>query len=242
MRSTVISVSDQPGNDPIAAIVALGEPVRRRLYDYVAEKHDAVGRDDAAAAIGIGRPLAAFHLDRLARDGLLEVEYRRRSGRSGPGAGRPAKLYRRARREFAVSLPMRRYGVAAELFARALEFEGEASVGAVTEVAHEYGVGLARAARGSSMVVPVALPKPDAERDELLGVLSSAGFEPAIDDTGAIRLRNCPFDALIPEHREITCGMNLATLEGVRDGLGSESFAAERRTEPGFCCVAFEPV
>jgi len=234
-------MSVRPGSDPIAAIGALSEPVRRRLYVYVAEQHDAVGRDDAAAALGIGRPLAAFHLDRLARDGLLDVEYRRRSGRSGPGAGRPAKLYRRSRREWAVSLPARRYGVAAELFARALESEGEPSVEAITAVAHDYGIGLARAGRDSSGAAGGPADS-TGDRDELVAVLEGAGFEPDVDDTGAIRLQNCPFDALVPEHRKITCGMNLAALQGVRDGLGSGNMTPVRRTEPGYCCVAFEPV
>jgi predicted ArsR family transcriptional regulator len=241
MRSTVISMTEQPGADPIAVIAALSEPVRRRLYDYVAQQHDLVGRDAAAAALGIGRPLAAFHLDRLARDGLLDVEYRRRSGRSGPGAGRPAKLYRRSRDDWAVSLPPRRYGIAAELFARALESEGEPSVESMTAVAHAYGVGLARAARDASSAETRALADPG-DRGELLSVLDDAGFEPDVDDAGAIRLRNCPFDALVPAHREITCGMNLAALQGVRDGLGSGNLTPARRTEPGYCCVAFEPV
>ncbi len=234
-------MSLQPEADPIAAIGALSEPVRRRLYDYVARQHEAVGRGDAAAALRIGRPLAAFHLDRLARDGLLEVEYRRLSGRSGPGAGRPAKLYRRSRREWALSLPERRYGVTAELFARALESEGEASVDAVAAVAHDYGLMLARDAREASLAADTAWESLD-ERDQVLAVLDDAGFEPDFDDTGAIRLRNCPFDALVPAHRELTCGMNLAALVGVRDGLGIESLAPVRRTEPGYCCVAFKPV
>ena len=58
-----------------------------------------VDGNEAAASVGISRALAAFHLDRLVKDGLLIPEYRRLSGRTGPGAGRPAKLYRRAPRE-----------------------------------------------------------------------------------------------------------------------------------------------
>ncbi len=234
-------MSARPQADPIAAIGALSEPVRRQLYEYVAGQHEAIGRDDAAAALGVGRPLAAFHLERLARDGLLDVEYRRLSGRSGPGAGRPAKLYRRSRREWAVSLPARRYRVAAELFARALESEGETSVEAITAVAHAYGLGLARAARDSSVAAGAPGVRLD-DRDAVIAVLDDAGFEPVVDDVGTIRLQNCPFDALVREHREITCGMNLAALEGVRDGLGTDSLAPVRRTESGYCCVAFEPV
>jgi predicted ArsR family transcriptional regulator len=241
LRSTVATMSQETRTDALAAITTLSEPVRRRLYEYVAGQHDAVGRDDSAAALGIGRPLAAFHLDRLAREGLLDVEYRRRSGRSGPGAGRPAKLYRRSRREWSVSLPARRYGLAADLFARALESEGEPAGEAIRAVAHNYGKSLALMARAPSPAGPERHPELDARRAELVAVLRAAGFEPNVDDSGAIRLQNCPFDALVPAHREITCGMNLAALEGVADGLGKQGLVPVRRTEPGYCCVAFEP-
>src|SRR3954462_9711428 len=82
--------------EELAALAPLAEPMRRRLYLHVATSAEAVGRDEAAAAVGISRALAAFHLDRLVDEGLLDTEFLRRSGRSGPGAGRPAKLYRRA--------------------------------------------------------------------------------------------------------------------------------------------------
>src|SRR5918999_53131 len=105
----------------VEAVALLDEPVRGRLYEWVSERPGPVSRDEAASALGITRALAAFHLDRLARAGLLETEFRRLSGRSGPGAGRPAKLYRRSPREVEISLPARRYGLAAELFARAMD-------------------------------------------------------------------------------------------------------------------------
>src|SRR5439155_1139106 len=111
--------------DPVRAIAALDEPTRRSLYELVAAGHDEIGRDQAASAVGISRELAAFHLDRLVDAGLLEVGYRRLSGRSGPGAGRPAKLYRRTSRQFEVSLPPRRYEAIADLFAECLEQLGD---------------------------------------------------------------------------------------------------------------------
>src|SRR5690348_17436989 len=95
--------------DPIEAVALLEEPKRRQLYDVVAASPSPVGRDEAAAAAGISRELAAFHLDRMAAAGLLATEYRRLGNRRGPGAGRPAKLYRRADREISVSLPARDY-------------------------------------------------------------------------------------------------------------------------------------
>ena len=78
------------GADAVAAISSLGEPTRRALYDFVVASADWVSRDRAAEAVGIERGTAAHHLDRLAADGLLDVDYQRLSGRQGPGAGRPA--------------------------------------------------------------------------------------------------------------------------------------------------------
>ena len=109
-------------DDALDRLAPLADPVRRSLYGFVVAQPEPVDRDAAAAGVGIGRPLAAFHLDRLAAAGLLEVEYHRRSGRTGPGAGRPAKFYRRARgRETSVSLPPRRYDDLAEILAEGVE-------------------------------------------------------------------------------------------------------------------------
>jgi predicted ArsR family transcriptional regulator len=93
----------------LAAVSSLDDPVRARLYDVVSASSAPMGRDEAAAGAGIGRPLAAYHLDKLVELGLLTATYQRPAGRSGPGAGRPAKLYARSGREFAVAVPPREY-------------------------------------------------------------------------------------------------------------------------------------
>src|SRR3989442_12986588 len=97
----------------IAAIASLHEPARRGLYLYVSSRRREVGRDEAARALRISRALAAFHLDKLVQQGLLETSYRRLTGHRGPGAGRPAKLYRRSARQVDFTLPRRRYDPAA---------------------------------------------------------------------------------------------------------------------------------
>ena len=130
----------------VEAVAALAEPTRRRLYEHVVRQADPVSRDDVASAMGVPRPTTAFHLDRLVADGLLDVHYERRSGRTGPGAGRPAKLYRRSSREVEVSVPARRYGFAADLFARALEAGGAERL---EDVAHATGERLARRGEAS---------------------------------------------------------------------------------------------
>src|SRR5215212_2376002 len=107
-------------DEQLTAVAALAEPTRRRLYDTVVRSPHPLSRDDVAGATGVPRPTTAFHLDRLVADGLLDVHYERRSGRTGPGAGRPAKLYRRAEAAVSVSLPERRYDLAGELLAAAM--------------------------------------------------------------------------------------------------------------------------
>ena len=232
---------DLPGSfDPIDAIALLEEPTRRRLYDLVVARTEPVGRDDAAGSLGISRELAAFHLDRLFEAGLLEAEYRRRGGRTGPGAGRPAKLYRRARREVAISLPPRSYDVAADVMATAFDrLAGTSSTEAVAEVARERGVVTGTEARR------IAGPRPGRRRlrAALVDVLSAAGYEPEVDAAnGTVTLRNCPFDSLAANHRQLTCGMNLAWAQGVVSGLGDSNAALELAPEPGRCCVLVHSV
>jgi predicted ArsR family transcriptional regulator len=199
----------------------LVDPVRRALYRYVAGAVDLVSRDEAAEAVDVSRSLAAYHLDRLADDGLLEVTYQRRTGRSGPGAGRPAKLYRRAPGEITVSVPPRDYELAARLLAAAVEAADDPPVrGALTTVAK---------ATGRAMGADVR-----AGRCTVLEALDEHGYEPVTDEEGGVRLHNCPFHQLAEEHRELVCGMNLAMLSGLGAGAG---YRATLDPEPGWCCV-----
>jgi len=214
----------------LAAVALLDEPVRRRLYEWVVAQGHPVGREEAARSLGITRSLAAFHLDRLTEGGLLQAGYQRLSGRTGPGAGRPARVYSRAEREFAVTLPARHYELAAELFAETLQRIGDGSPPPqLIDAAHDAGTRIAQNARPN-------------ETASLLSVLDAAGYEPAQDD-GTIRLRNCPFDALVDEHRPLVCGTNLALAQGILDGLGEEGTDYQPRidSQPGYCCVVFKP-
>src|SRR5260370_35179252 len=139
-------------NSPgVAALRSLDDGGRGRLYEFVSGQAEPVGRDEAAAAAGIGRPLAAYHLDRLVELGLLTASYQRPRGRGGPGAGRPAKMYARSGREFAVTVPPREYELAARLLAQAVESDrGGASRAARDEAARRFGprAGRARGATG----------------------------------------------------------------------------------------------
>jgi predicted ArsR family transcriptional regulator len=214
----------------VTAVAALAEPTRRRLYEFVARSPHSVSRDDVAGGTGVPRPTTAFHLDRLVADGLLDVHYERRSGRTGPGAGRPAKLYRRAESSVAVSLPERHYDLAGELLAAAM-VEAEASGERPSAV-------LDRRAfrRGQEIAAQASAGGPEAA----LQVLEANGFEPRPGDDG-IALANCPFHALAQEHTELVCGMNLRLLEGVLDGIPDAGLVASLRPEAGMCCVHLDP-
>lgn len=225
--------------DPVEAVALLDDPKRRQLYDLVAASETPVGRDEAAAKLGISRELAAFHLDRLATAGLLETEYKRLGSRRGPGAGRPAKLYRRADRELAVSIPPRHYDLAADLMATALDrLGGAAGAEAAAAVARERGAAAGSAARRKVG----ARPSRRRSMAGLVDVLRGADYEPQVDaSTGALFLRNCPYHDLAAEHRDLTCGMNLAWAQGVVESLGPP-VSAVLAPEPGRCCVVFRAV
>jgi predicted ArsR family transcriptional regulator len=221
----------------IEAVALLDEPARRNLYDWVVGAGRAVSRDEAARAAGVSRALAAFHLDRLVQAGLLAAEYRRLTGRSGPGAGRPAKLYRRGDREVTVSLPDRSYELAARLFADTIEASApEVPPPALRESARSLGRSVGADARRA------AGPRPGRRRIRtgLLTSLEERGYEPLETESGEIRLANCPFHALVEDHRQLVCGMNLALAEGMIEGLGDDRVRARLDPQPGRCCVAIE--
>ncbi|MGW0121488.1 helix-turn-helix transcriptional regulator [Streptomyces sp. NPDC003327] len=229
--------------EDIETIAVLQDPVRRRLYEYVAAQGREVGRNEAAEATGIARTLAAHHLDKLTEAGLLESGSRRLTGRSGPGAGRPAKVYTRARAEWTVSLPGRDYRTAAELLAEAAEQAG-------------LDAGLREAARRRGEALRGSAP-PCRDLDAAMEVLAARGYEPHLEGAGeaveeerkgavtqgtpapVVRMRNCPFHAVAERFPPLVCGMNLALLEGL---LGTEGpLRARMDARPGQCCVVVEP-
>ncbi len=212
--------------DDLSAIAAIGEPIRRSLFDFVANSPDAVSRDDAADQLSIPRATAAFHLDRLVESGLLTAQFARRTGRTGPGAGRPSKLYRRAEEEFSASIPERHYDLAAELLSSAIEEAertGEPVREALTRVSIDYGRRLGTLA------------------DSFGSVLATCGYEPRDDGAGGFVLSNCPFHRLAQAHTDTICQANVALLTGV--ALGTAEPADLVRFDPGAgrCCVRIVP-
>jgi predicted ArsR family transcriptional regulator len=221
-------------DDRIAGVASLAEPLRGALYRVVASSDDAVSRSEAASALGVPRSVAAFHLDRLVADGLLTVEFRRLTGRQGPGAGRPAKLYRRAAGELSVTLPPRRYDVAAQLLAAAVAAsrDGTPIDDALRSQADTRGRALGEMAcrRAGSRSSRRAL------HDAVLSVLEEFGYEPRPRHDEVV-LFNCPFHALVGEQRDLVCGVNHDLLAGMAAAVGDEMMSARLQPDDGVCCV-----
>jgi predicted ArsR family transcriptional regulator len=194
----------------LEAVGSLREPVRRAVYEYVVANAEPVSRNDVAEAVGIGRTLAAFHLDKLVDSGLLAVGYAARVG--GPGAGRPPKMYRRSATEHVLALPPRDYRLLAGVLAAAVQTAGAEP--AAYAAAREMGAELATG--------------------DVIDRLTGLGYEPAESDDGTVQLRNCPFHSVAQAYPPVVCGLNLALLEGL---VGDEGHAARLDPGPVGCCV-----
>lgn len=221
----------------ISGIAALDQPLRRELYRLLSERAAWVGRDEAADALGVARSVAAFHLDKLAKAGVVDVRFERPPGRTGPGAGRPAKLYRRAQLELSASVPDRHYELAGSILATGVAESirtGQPVSECLSTVAHNAGRRIGQQARrarrdGTS----------DDERIEAVcDILARHGYEPKTNHPGEIALANCPFHRLAEEQRPLVCGMNLDFVDGLIEGLGDTArLKARLAPEPGWCCV-----
>jgi predicted ArsR family transcriptional regulator len=213
-------VTERSREERIAAVASIHDPLRRAIFDLVVSADRPLGRDDVAERLDTPRGTVAFHLDRLATAGLLAIEFRRRSGRSGPGAGRPAKFYRRADDEMGVSIPDRHYDVMGSVLAGAIDrADAEAAPvrSVLPEVAREHGRAL-----GAGR--------------ELGAALEACGYEPVRED-GRIVLANCPFHRLAAAHTELVCSANLGLVEGLTEASGATA-RAEFTPRDGQCCVS----
>lgn len=207
------------GLDPVARLSNLDDPVRRRLYEYVVSCNQPVAREDAAATVDISRTLAAYHLDKLADAGVLTVSYARPAGRTGPGAGRPAKQYSPTQPELLASVPPRNYGLLAKLLVDAIGTDDTEPVRArLSAAAHDAG-------------------RASASGGDLLETLRGCGYEPAPTTNGDIELRNCPFHQLAQQHTELVCGVNLKLIQGMLEKVGEQPKRAVLAPRDGHCCV-----
>jgi len=219
----------------ITGLAALDQPVRRNLYRLLASTEGWTTRDAAAAELGLPRSVVAFHLDKLADAGVLDVRFERTSGRQGPGAGRPSKLYRPSEAEVAASVPDRRYDLAGSVLADAIVASTRTHAPveeSLHVVASEAGQRIGASARTGDEA------DDDDPRSLVMAILADHGYEPERGPRGEIVLANCPFHRLADEHRDLVCGMNLDLLDGLLAGAApTAGLTARLDPVPGQCCV-----
>jgi predicted ArsR family transcriptional regulator len=214
------------------ALATLSDPRRRDVYEYVAGALGPVTRDQVSEALGMTRSLAAFHLDKLADIGLLDVSFARSPDRpAGRGAGRPSKRYQLSDLDVGISIPPRRYDIVGRILARAIGTDGPE--GDPWETARQEG---RRLGEGYLEGRPAPQGTLTAQVEQ---VLADTGYAPLADGTH-LRLRNCPFHSVADAMPDLVCSVNHGFLTGVLEGLGADARMSATPTdsrERGCCCV-----
>jgi predicted ArsR family transcriptional regulator len=226
-----------PTTRAVSAVASLGEESRRRMYEFVRGSARPVSRDQAAAAAGISRKLAAFHLDKLVEVGLLRAEV------AGPGevrrVGRRPKLYRAGDAEVRVSIPARCPDLLVGILLEALELSGDpdargAAPSAVATVARRRGLELGAAERDRTRPGRFGVER---GLSAVASVLSALGFEPRRETPTALRLCNCPFQPHAATAPQLVCTLNHGLINGLLAGLQADSVTATLSPRTGECCV-----
>lgn len=210
----------------LAAVASLGDPVRKDLFLLLRQSQQALSSAECAAALDLPKSTIRAHLDRLVAENVLKVEFRKTGGRTGPGSGRPSKMFAVAVGEVGASVPPRHYDLAAELLAAAVQRSidtGERIQDALAAVAFEAGRGLGTA------------------QGTLHQVLALSGYEPRPDGDGGTIMANCPFHRIASDHSEVVCALNGSLLNGALAGCGDTEHSIVPDTEASHCCARIVP-
>ncbi|MBB4684878.1 helix-turn-helix transcriptional regulator [Amycolatopsis jiangsuensis] len=216
----------------ISAVAALDEDLRHGMYAFIRGAHHPVTREEAAAAVGISRKLAAFHLDKLVTAGLLRARYE-----TAGKVGRAPKVYEPTPTDFSITIPPRRPDVLSAILIDAVvsATPSESAKDAALRTAAQHGEEAGAAERARTR--PGRL---GAERGLTLAgeVLARHGFEPSRETPVCLRLRNCPFHPLAARAPDLVCGLTRNFLTGVLGGLAVPGVATAAVPPPaGGCCV-----
>jgi predicted ArsR family transcriptional regulator len=195
----------------------LGAKELRDTLLHARAQERPVSADDVACAFGVHRNVARGRLERLAAAGLLEPAFERRSGRQGPGAGRPAKVYAVAPELSTLEFPPRHSEELVSLLASALP--DNAREGTLEAVGVRFGEQLATDAPvHPADDVPAAL-------DAVCCGLRRLGYQASVVETaadgGTLTTPTCPLRPLMvadpstfPLDRGMWRGLAAAALRG----------------------------
>lgn len=199
------------------ALEAVGDPELRSALLFARRRERAVTADELGEAEGVHRNVARARLERLAAAGLLEVGYERRSGRTGPGAGRPAKTYAVVPELTAIQFPERHYETLLGLVADELPAARRA------ETLHRIGEAFA-----DELVDRTRLRPKKSVRDGLEAMCAAVrdlGYQATLveveDDRAVVATPTCPLRPLVRRKPEAA-----AVDHGMWAGLAARAVAA----------------
>ena len=232
------SGEDGAGRPAVAAVAALADDSRRRMYEFIRAARRPVTREEAAATVGISRKLAAFHLDKLVEVGLLRASFAPVGGIRR--VGRTPKTYEPTDIAVRISIPARHPELLAAILLDAVQAEpaGRSAPQTALDAARTHGTRLGATARAR-----MRRGRLSAERalTVLTPLLGEHGFEPDRDAPGRLRLRNCPFQPLAGQAPGLVCALNHALITGIVDGLQATTIMPTLTPRPGECCVQLVP-
>ena len=200
---------------------SLGDATRRGIYISIREAADPVTASETSELFDIHPNVARHHLDRLVTGGYLQVTRKRPNGRSGPGAGRPAKYYEATQKQVQVQFPGRRYELLSELLAQVLErVAPETAAKAAEEVGREYGAQLA---------LEVGLPDDAGYQGAVEAVakaMMGAGFHTTVVDGNKLITSLCPFGMTAINHPKFVCRLDEGIVNGLMDAINVKTSAS----------------
>src|SRR5690348_13999722 len=207
-------------------LATAADPDLRRALVAARRASGPVTADDVGAELGVHRNVARARLDRLAEAGLLTVTRERRTGRTGPGAGRPAKVYAVAPELEQLEFPSRGY---ASLVALLLdELPADARPEALRRVGERFGRHLAaRSGVRASRDAGEGLQR-------VCETVAELGFQAAVEEAGAdggtIATPTCPLRPIVMTHpgaAAVDEGMWAGLVEASVAGIGAAEVECE---------------
>lgn len=217
---------------------ALGDPTRRAIYIAVREAAEPMTTSAVAKLFGIHPNVARHHLDKLAADGYLRVERARPGGRSGPGAGRPAKCYTATSKAIELRFPDQRTDLLVGLLVRLIARIAPDDVATTAEeVGREYGEELA---------AEIGSPGDDGYEAAVRAVAEAmGGLGFAIDaDVDGHRLvtSTCPFGEVAAGYPDVVCSLDRGIVSGLFAGLERDCVPVLHPHADADACVTEVPV
>jgi predicted ArsR family transcriptional regulator len=178
---------------------AIGDRELRETLLFARAQPQPVTADEVAAAQRIHRNVARGRLERLAETGLLIASFERRTGRTGPGSGRPAKTYRVAPELTAIEFPKRRYEQLIGLVVDALPERARC------ERLHEIGAAFGRELAGEARLRSAKTFRTALGR--VCAALGGLGYQASVEEVNGehavITTATCPLRPLVRAHPDL---------------------------------------